>query len=171
VAFTNAVPGTALTNAIVFCRIKSFLTGSRLVSVPFADHCDPLVSSPSDLNNLLSHVEQTLAAEACQYFELRCLSSTPTHFEQRATGQVLCASRIGPADEHRDSVPSFSKEGICWEGALKVSIISKESRAIAGIVTVRYKQRAASILAIDPRREGCRYAKSISAAPSERIEA
>jgi len=87
VVFTNAVPGTALTNAIVFCRIKSFLTGSRLVSVTFADHCDPLVSSSSDLNNLLSHAEQTLASEACQYFELRCLSSTPTHFEQRATGQ------------------------------------------------------------------------------------
>jgi len=48
VAFTNTVPGTALTNAIVFCRIKSFLTGSRLVSVPFADHCDPLVGSPVD---------------------------------------------------------------------------------------------------------------------------
>jgi len=76
-AFTSALPGSALTNAIVFCRIQSFLTGSRLVSVPFADHCQPLVSGPGDLNALLSHLEEILASESCQYFELRGSSSIP----------------------------------------------------------------------------------------------
>jgi len=85
VAFTSSAPGTTLANAIVFCRIKSFLTGSRLVSMPFADHCDPLVSSPNDLDNLIAHLKQTLASEACQYFELRCVGATQTDFEQRAT--------------------------------------------------------------------------------------
>ena len=40
---TTSPPGSALTNGVVFCRVKSWLTGERLVSVPFADHCQPLV--------------------------------------------------------------------------------------------------------------------------------
>jgi lipid II:glycine glycyltransferase (peptidoglycan interpeptide bridge formation enzyme) len=76
VAFTNAAPGAALTSAVVFSQIRSFLTGSRLVSLPFADHCDPLVNSPDDLKKLLSHVEEALTAETCRYFELRCSGAT-----------------------------------------------------------------------------------------------
>lgn len=194
VAFTDAVPGKALTNAIVFCRIKSFLTGSRLVSLPFADHCDPLVTSPVDLINLLSHVQQTLASEACQYFELRCLRSTPTDIEQHATLAKSFALHIldlRPNVEtlfrhfHKSciqrKVRRAEREGLVYEegrcnelvrhfyrllvltrrrhglppqplawflnlrdslgSALKVRIISKETRPIAGIVTLRYKER------------------------------
>src|SRR5262245_13226645 len=32
-----------LSGAIVFCHVKSKLTGNRIVSVPFSDYCDPLV--------------------------------------------------------------------------------------------------------------------------------
>ena len=39
-------PAESLTNGIVVCRISSWLTGTRLVSLPFADHCEPLVSDP-----------------------------------------------------------------------------------------------------------------------------
>ena len=28
--------------AVVFCEVKSWITGSRLVSLPFADHAEPL---------------------------------------------------------------------------------------------------------------------------------
>ena len=42
-----------LRNAMVFCRVDSFLTGCRLVSVPFADHCEPLVDGPKDLEEFL----------------------------------------------------------------------------------------------------------------------
>ena len=44
VAFTTSAPDEALQNAIVFCRVKSWLTGKRLVSLPFSDHCEPLVA-------------------------------------------------------------------------------------------------------------------------------
>jgi CelD/BcsL family acetyltransferase involved in cellulose biosynthesis len=85
VAFTDAAPDTPLANAIVFCRVRSFLTGSRLVSVPFADHCDPLVSGRTDLNDLLAEVERVFASQSSQYLELRCTGATAADLDQRAT--------------------------------------------------------------------------------------
>jgi len=85
VAFTDAAPDAALANVIVFCRVKSFLTGTRLVSLPFADHCDPLVDSRDDLKNLLPQVEQALPSQFCQYLELRSTSATAVDLVQRAT--------------------------------------------------------------------------------------
>lgn len=43
-AFTTSPPGTPLANGIPFCDVNSWLTGRRLVSLPFSDHCEPLVS-------------------------------------------------------------------------------------------------------------------------------
>ena len=60
-AFTTSAPGNLLSNGIVFCQVKSWLTGSRLVSLPFSDHCDPLVESPGDLEALLSAVRKEAA--------------------------------------------------------------------------------------------------------------
>src|SRR5690242_12893147 len=42
-AFTTSAPSEELKNALLFCVVRSWLTGSRLVSLPFSDHCDPLV--------------------------------------------------------------------------------------------------------------------------------
>ncbi len=39
--------------ALVFCRVESRLTGRRLVSLPFSDHCEPLVETPAELDGLL----------------------------------------------------------------------------------------------------------------------
>ena len=43
VGYTTCEPGEELKNALVFCRVESWLTGRRLVSLPFSDHCEPLV--------------------------------------------------------------------------------------------------------------------------------
>jgi len=37
--FTTTGPESALDNGIVFCQVRSWLTGRRLVSLPFSDHC------------------------------------------------------------------------------------------------------------------------------------
>src|SRR6185369_4897333 len=46
VVYTTSAPTEALSNGIVLCRISSWLTGRRMVSVPFSDHCEPLVDTP-----------------------------------------------------------------------------------------------------------------------------
>jgi len=49
IVYTTSSPGTKLRNGVVFCQIESWLTGRRLVSLPFSDYCEPLVDSPDDL--------------------------------------------------------------------------------------------------------------------------
>jgi CelD/BcsL family acetyltransferase involved in cellulose biosynthesis len=75
VAVTESLPGAPLQNAIVFCKVSSWLTGKRLVSLPFSDHCDPLVSRPEELAHLLSFAATTAARESCRYTEIRPTAS------------------------------------------------------------------------------------------------
>ena len=53
---TTAAPGEAMRNGIVLARVSSRWTGTRLVSLPFSDHCSPLVSNPEELARLLERV-------------------------------------------------------------------------------------------------------------------
>jgi hypothetical protein len=46
IAYTTTAPGAALENAILFCQVNSWLTGSKRISLPFSDHCDPLADPP-----------------------------------------------------------------------------------------------------------------------------
>jgi GNAT acetyltransferase-like protein len=73
VAYTTAPPGRELTNGLVFCRIDSWLTGRRLVSLPFSDHNEPLVDGEEDLRYLLGVLKQDLARENWKYIEIRPL--------------------------------------------------------------------------------------------------
>jgi CelD/BcsL family acetyltransferase involved in cellulose biosynthesis len=74
VAITTCPPEAPLTNGLVLCRIQSWLTGSRLVSLPFSDHCEPLAGSREDLNDLLFHLRRKVDAENWKYVEVRPVS-------------------------------------------------------------------------------------------------
>jgi len=73
IAFTTCAPGAELRNAVLCCRIDSWLTGRRLVSVPFADHCDVLVDGASDLAAILSALSEELRRDRLSYVGLRPL--------------------------------------------------------------------------------------------------
>lgn len=75
IAYTTCSPETTLTNAIVFCRIKSWLTGRRMVSLPFTDHCEPLVQSPEELRDILDSLPVVLEREKFRYIEIRPLKT------------------------------------------------------------------------------------------------
>lgn len=62
----------------MFCRVDSWLTGHRLVSLPFSDHCDPLVDSQADLEAILSSVTQQARRDHLRYTELRPLRQLET---------------------------------------------------------------------------------------------
>jgi hypothetical protein len=71
VVFTTSPPTGELKNGLVFCRIDSWLTGCRLVSLPFSDHCEPLCDSTEDLEFLLRYLQTTLDHEEWKYLEVR----------------------------------------------------------------------------------------------------
>ena len=71
VAYTTNPPGAQLRNAWVFCRIQSWLTGRRLVSLPFSDHCDPLLENPEELQQLSAALLKDRQPRHWRYIECR----------------------------------------------------------------------------------------------------
>lgn len=71
VALTSSAPREELNDAVVFCRVQSWLTGGRLVSLPFSDHCTPLVDRPEQLELLLSHLKNECDRGRRKYVEIR----------------------------------------------------------------------------------------------------
>jgi|SRR5580658_1725711 hypothetical protein len=75
VVLTSTPPGERLSDGIVFCEIKSWITGSRLVSLPFADHAEPLLNECGDPFELTTEWLRTERSEQnWKYIELRPLS-------------------------------------------------------------------------------------------------
>ena len=73
VVFTTAGPNSELTNGIVLCKIQSFLTGRRMVSLPFSDHCEPLVDNHEVLQEVANGIEQELRGQGWKFLEMRPL--------------------------------------------------------------------------------------------------
>ena len=69
--YTTSSPGQELRNGLLFCLINSRITGRRLVSLPFTDHCDPLADSNENLLRLIGFSQQALRQEKLKYLELR----------------------------------------------------------------------------------------------------
>lgn len=71
VAFTTCSPSDHLTNAVLYCTVRSWLTGTRLVSLPFSDHCEPLVDSPEGFQRICAHTEALREQAGWRYVEMR----------------------------------------------------------------------------------------------------
>jgi len=64
-------PDHSISAALVYCRVDSWLTGRRLVSLPFCDHCDPLVSDEQQFAELSARLIEMGHQSKCKYVELR----------------------------------------------------------------------------------------------------
>lgn len=71
IVLTSARPGEPLTDGIVLCRVSSWMTGARLVSLPFADHCEPLLDDHSDFQLFTDWLRKECNGRGRRYFELR----------------------------------------------------------------------------------------------------
>src|SRR5580692_1696409 len=71
VVFTTSPPEAELRNGIPFCRITTWLTRRRLVSLPFSDHCIPLVENSTELTCMLKSLQQEVAEKKWNYAEIR----------------------------------------------------------------------------------------------------
>jgi len=71
---TTSKPRDPLSNGIVFCYVKSWVTGARLVSLPFSDHCEPLLSGEShELESLTDGFRKMVRKNNFNYIEIRPL--------------------------------------------------------------------------------------------------
>lgn len=79
IAATTSSTGTPLENAVVCCRVNSWLTGRRLVSLPFSDHCAPLVDDETEKNEMLVALAKEVHEQNLLYLEVRPVGG----FEER----------------------------------------------------------------------------------------
>src|SRR6185295_4310071 len=75
IAFTTSAPTDQLTNSFLFCEVRSRLTGNRFVSLPFSDHCEPLVQDADQFRKLCAHVELLRKKRRWKYVEMRSANS------------------------------------------------------------------------------------------------
>ena len=76
IAFTSSAPGRELSDGIAFCEVKSWINGSRLVSLPFSDHCQPLLECAEDLAAFTACLTEHRGHSDWQYVEIRLVGQT-----------------------------------------------------------------------------------------------
>ena len=87
VVLTTTPADQALTNGMALCRVSSWMTGTRLVSLPFADHCQPLVDW-AELPTFTAWLKAECDRQKWGYVELRPLTAAMP----AAVGVERCAS-------------------------------------------------------------------------------
>jgi hypothetical protein len=116
---TSASAGEALTDGIAACRVTSWLTGTRMVSLPFADHCEPLVGDSGDRQLLSDRLVEECTRQHCKYLEFRPLLATTNLGNQFQPGESFYFHEL-------DLAPSIEQ---LFKGLHKDSIQRKIRRA------------------------------------------
>jgi hypothetical protein len=70
--------------------VKTWL-GGRLVSLPFSDHCEPLVDRPEELSEILSFLTQEVGRSKWKYAEVRPRGSAPAAADGNGNIQAMPA--------------------------------------------------------------------------------
>lgn len=112
VVFTTSPPRSPLTNGIAFCKVKGLLGKQRLVSLPFSDHCDPLVENDEQLIGLLAHLRQKRDAEGWDYVELRAKDSLPAGEDGFGRSQCFALHQLDLRRDLDDILSSTHKDCI-----------------------------------------------------------
>ena len=124
-----------LTNGIPFCEVRSWITGARLVSLPFSDHCDPLLNGSENLSDLVAWVKDELAWGKLRYVEFRPLQCELGSDPAIASGQSFWLHTLdlqpplGRIFEglHKDSlqrrIRRAEREGLNYEKGLSSELL------------------------------------------------
>jgi CelD/BcsL family acetyltransferase involved in cellulose biosynthesis len=72
---TRAASGEPLKDGLVLCRVSSWMTGTRLVSLPFADHCEPLLNGSGETQVFANWLIEVCREKQWNYVEIRPLGT------------------------------------------------------------------------------------------------
>jgi CelD/BcsL family acetyltransferase involved in cellulose biosynthesis len=112
-----------LANGLALCRVRT-LTSRRLVSLPFSDHCEPLVQQPGDLHAMLGFLADEMRRGPWTSLELRPRCSAPAGL---GTNASFCLhtldltpplARIFDGFHHscvRRAIRRAAREGLAYE--------------------------------------------------------
>lgn len=109
VAYTTAAARADLTNGLVVCRVHSPLTGNRIVSLPFSDHCEALVDNTDDLDPFLDSLEREVKSGRLKYLELRPVNPFEDGRTRFGTAQTFYCHNIDLRPSQSDLFRSFAR--------------------------------------------------------------
>ena len=114
VVFTTSSPTHELANGMLFCRIRSWLTGRRMVSLPFSDYCEPLCD-PDEFEALIHYLQTSLDHQDWKFLEIRLIDGRLSTGSKRAGFRVkdkhlLHRLSLLPSSSHL--FESFHKDSI-----------------------------------------------------------
>ncbi len=112
VVYTTTPPGAPLENGLLFCRIHSRLTGRRLVSLPFSDHCEPLVDRQEDMSALLQSLQRIRADEGLKGIEIRPRENASVEWGEFAKAELFYSHRVDLRPSLEELFRSLHKDSI-----------------------------------------------------------
>jgi hypothetical protein len=137
ILFTTSPADEVLTNGVVFCNVDSWVTGNRLVSLPFSDHCEPLVNNEGELAAILGFLSQPAVRRRWKYTEIRPLTRQVEGETGFGNSETFCFHRLDlrPGVEqlfkglHKDCVQRrirrAEREGVAYEEGNSEELLRK----------------------------------------------
>jgi len=107
---TTSPPGQELANGVVLCRVSSWLTGHRIVSVPFTDHCEPLVDDLGELLCILAALRDKREGNGWKYVEIRPVESDLGASPHLSKSETFCLHRLDLHPSLEDLFRGFHKD-------------------------------------------------------------
>jgi CelD/BcsL family acetyltransferase involved in cellulose biosynthesis len=112
VALSLSPPGSPLENGLLFCEVQSRLTGNRLVSIPFSDHCEPLLSDPDELEQFVGDLAERVDKKQWKYFEIRPMLYTPNAEKHMGVSQNYYFHRLDLRPSEQALLEKFHKDSV-----------------------------------------------------------
>jgi CelD/BcsL family acetyltransferase involved in cellulose biosynthesis len=109
---TTTPPGEPLSDGVVLCRVSSWITGTRLVSLPFADHCEPLVDGPASFAEFAAWLRMECGRQGWKYVELRPLSSQGGLHHDLPDGASFYFHSLDLTPSAQDIFKGFHKDSV-----------------------------------------------------------
>jgi len=131
-----------LNDGIVLCCVSSWITGTRLVSLPFADHCDPLLNDAGESLGFVDWLKSECDCRGWKYVELRPRLGTEDlqHQMPGNASYYFHSLDLAPAlgqifqSFHRDSIQRrvrrAEKEGLEYEAGRSDQLIDEFYRLL-----------------------------------------
>jgi lipid II:glycine glycyltransferase (peptidoglycan interpeptide bridge formation enzyme) len=140
IVVSTSGPKDSLVDGIVLCKISSWISGSRFVSLPFSDHCHPLVEDPDHFEEIIRFLESQVKNGRCKYLEIRPfreLSQGACDRAQMQVNQAYCIHLLDLSPTLTELYRNFHKncvqrkiakaerEGFCYEEGQSEELLSK----------------------------------------------
>jgi CelD/BcsL family acetyltransferase involved in cellulose biosynthesis len=147
---TSTPAGKPLSDGIVLCRVSSWITGTRLVSLPFSDHCEPLLSDRCESVEFGDWLRAECSRKQWRYVELRPLLPVQKALFGLRQSRSYCFHELDlrPSLEqifrglHKDSIQRkiqrAEREGLSYEAGQSEPLVDEFYRLL--LITRRRHQ-------------------------------